>query len=100
MPQWPANLSCDVFSVPRSGLWPDVLLKIGNNVLGDEGVNDLAGCFSLVDVAVGGASGWNRTSDPRAYKTFLRENPPATALLEAPFTSLDFAIMSFRVKKK
>lgn len=35
-----------------------------------------------------------------AYKTFLREGAPATALLETPFAPLDFAIMSFRVEKK
>ena len=35
-----------------------------------------------------------------AYKTFLREGVPATALLEQPFTPLNFAIMAFRGEKK
>lgn len=35
-----------------------------------------------------------------AYKTFLREGVPATALLEQPFAPLDFAIMSFKVEKE
>ena len=61
----PGNLSGGWFSVPRFGPWPDALLKVGNNALGDAGVNVLAGCFSHVGVLFGGAPGWNRTSDPR-----------------------------------